>query len=123
MPEGYATVVGHGGRALSRGEAQRINIARALLKNAPILLLDEATSSLDPWSEARVQKALERLVEGRMVFSIAHRLSTLRNATRILVLDGGRAVGLSSHAELLASCETYRRLWFAQTHEEREVPA
>jgi ABC-type multidrug transport system fused ATPase/permease subunit len=116
MPDGYETVVGHGGRALSRGEAQRINIARAILKNAPILLLDEATSSLDPWSEARVQKALDRLVAGRMVLSVAHRLATLRNATRILVLDGGRAVGLSSHDELLETCETYRRLWFAQAH-------
>jgi ABC-type multidrug transport system fused ATPase/permease subunit len=114
MPEGYATVVGHGGRTLSRGEAQRINIARAVLKNAPILLLDEATSSLDSWSETRVQKALDRLVAGRMVLSVAHRLSTLRNAARILVLDGGRAVGLSSHEELLATCDTYRRLWFAQ---------
>jgi ABC-type multidrug transport system fused ATPase/permease subunit len=114
MPEGYATVVGHGGRTLSRGEAQRINIARAVLKNAPILLLDEATSSLDSWSETRVQKALDRLVAGRMVLSVAHRLSTLRNAARILVLDGGRAVGLSSHEELLATCETYKRLWFAQ---------
>ena len=116
MPDGYETIVGHGGRALSRGEAQRINIARALLKNAPILLLDEATSSLDSWSEARVQKALDRLAAGRMVLSVAHRLSTLRNATRILVLDGGRAAGLSSHRELLETCETYRRLWFAQTH-------
>lgn len=116
MPDGYETVVGHGGRALSRGEAQRINIARAILKNAPILLLDEATSSLDSWSESRVQKALDRLVAGRMVLSVAHRLSTLRNATRILVLDGGRAVGLSSHDELLETCETYRRLWFAQAH-------
>jgi len=115
MPEGYATVVGHGGRTLSRGEAQRINIARAVLKNAPILLLDEATSSLDSWSETRVQKALDRLVAGRMVLSVAHRLSTLRNAARILVLDGGRAVGLSSHQELLATCETYQRLWFAQS--------
>ena len=122
MPEGYDTVIGHGGRALSRGEAQRVNIARALLKNAPILLLDEATSSLDSWSEARVQRALDRLVAGRMVLSVAHRLSTLRNATRILVLDGGRAVGLSSHAELLSHCETYRRLWFAQPHV-AEVPA
>ena len=122
MPDGYATVVGHGGRTLSRGEAQRINIARAILKNAPILLLDEATSSLDSWSEARVQKALDRLAAGRMVLSVAHRLSTLRNATRILVLDGGRAVGLSSHADLLATCETYRRLWFAQTHSSEEVP-
>ena len=121
MPEGYATVVGHGGRALSRGEAQRINIARAILKNAPILLLDEATSSLDSWSEGRVQKALDRLVAGRMVLSVAHRLSTLRNAARILVLDGGRAVGLSSHQELLATCETYKRLWYAQTHVTAEV--
>ena len=120
MPDGYATVIGHGGRALSRGEAQRINIARAILKNAPILLLDEATSSLDTWSEARVQKALDRLVAGRMVLSVAHRLSTVRNATRILVLDGGRAAGLSSHAELLETCATYRRLWYAQAH---EVPA
>jgi ABC-type multidrug transport system fused ATPase/permease subunit len=121
MPEGYATVVGHGGRALSRGEAQRINIARAVLKNAPILLLDEATSSLDSWSETRVQKALDRLAAGRMVLSVAHRLSTLRNAARILVLDNGRAVGLSSHEELLATCETYRRLWFAQTRATAEV--
>jgi ABC-type multidrug transport system fused ATPase/permease subunit len=116
MPDGYETVVGHGGRALSRGEAQRINIARAVLKNAPILLLDEATSSLDSWSETRVQKALDRLVAGRMVLSVAHRLSTLRNAARILVLDGGRAAGLSTHEELLATCETYQRLWFAQAH-------
>lgn len=121
MPDGYDTIVGHGGRALSRGEAQRINIARAILKNAPILLLDEATSSLDPWSEARVQRALDRLAEGRMVLAVAHRLSTLRNATRILVLDGGRSVGLSTHAELLAQCDTYRRLWYAQAPE--EVPA
>jgi ABC-type multidrug transport system fused ATPase/permease subunit len=121
MPDGYETIVGHGGRPLSRGEAQRINIARAVLKNAPILLLDEATSSLDSWSEARVQRALDHLAQGRMVLSIAHRLSTLRNATRILVLDGGRAVGLSSHAELLESCDTYRRLWFSQAH--TEVPA
>ena len=123
LPEGYETIIGHGGRVLSRGEAQRVNIARAILKNAPILLLDEATSSLDLWSEARVQKALDRLVAGRMVLSVAHRLSTLRNATRILVLDGGRAVGLSSHAELLDRCDTYRRLWFAQEHASQEVPA
>jgi subfamily B ATP-binding cassette protein MsbA len=116
MPEGYQTLVGHGGRPLSRGEAQRVNIARALLKNAPILLLDEATSSLDSWSEARVQKALDRLVAGRLVFSIAHRLSTLRNATRILVLEEGRAVGVGTHRELLETCATYQRLWNAQSH-------
>jgi ABC-type multidrug transport system fused ATPase/permease subunit len=115
MPDGYRTVVGHGGRALSRGEAQRINIARAIVKDAPILLLDEASSSLDLWTEARVQKALDRLVVGRMVLSVAHRLSTVRNATRILVLENGRAAGLGPHDELLAHCETYRRLWTAQS--------
>jgi ABC-type multidrug transport system fused ATPase/permease subunit len=116
MPEQYQTVIGHGGRTLSRGEAQRVNIARAILKNAPILLLDEATSSLDSYSESRVQKALDRLVAGRLVLSVSHRLSTLRNATTILVLENGRVVGLGSQAQLLQSCPTYRRLWEAQAH-------
>jgi len=114
MPDGYQTVVGQGGRALSRGEAQRVNVARAILKNAPILLLDEATSSLDSYSEARVQRAVDRLAVGRLAISVAHRLSTLRNATRILVLEQGHAVGLGTHKELLANCLTYRRLWEAQ---------
>ena len=114
MPDGYETVVGQGGRALSRGEAQRVNVARAILKNAPILLLDEATSSLDSYSEARVQRAVDQLAVGRLAISVAHRLSTLRNATRILVLEQGRAVGLGTHQELLSNCLTYRRLWEAQ---------
>lgn len=114
MPAGYDTVVGQGGRSLSRGEAQRVNIARAILKNAPILLLDEATSSLDSYSEARVQRAVDRLVAGRMAISVAHRLSTLRNASRILVLEQGRVVGLGTHQHLLATCPTYVRLWEAQ---------
>jgi ABC-type multidrug transport system fused ATPase/permease subunit len=114
MPEGYQTLVGQGGRTLSRGEAQRVNVARAILKNVPILLLDEATSSLDSYSEARVQRAVDRLAVGRLCISVAHRLSTLRNATRILVLEQGRAVGLGTHKELLATCLTYRRLWEAQ---------
>jgi len=114
MPDGYETVVGQGGRTLSRGEAQRVNVARAILKNAPILLLDEATSSLDSYSEARVQRAVDQLAVGRLAISVAHRLSTLRNATRILVLEQGRAVGLGTHQELLADCATYRRLWEAQ---------
>ncbi|MBV9492975.1 MAG: ABC transporter ATP-binding protein, partial [Acidobacteria bacterium] len=118
MPEQYQTVIGHGGRALSRGEAQRVNIARAILKNAPILLLDEATSSLDSYSEARVQRALDRLMVGRLVLSVSHRLSTLRNATRILVIEDGRAVGLGTAAELLQTCPTYRRLAEAQSHGE-----
>ncbi|HEX6642032.1 MAG TPA: ABC transporter ATP-binding protein [Thermoanaerobaculia bacterium] len=116
MPEGYATRVGHGGRTLSRGEAQRVNIARAILKNAPILLLDEATSSLDSYAEARVQRALDRLVAGRLAISVAHRLSTLRNASRILVLENGVVVGLGTHAELLERSATYQRLWDAQAH-------
>jgi ABC-type multidrug transport system fused ATPase/permease subunit len=114
MPDGYETVVGQGGRALSRGEAQRVNVARAILKNAPILLLDEATSSIDSYSEARVQRAVDELAVGRLAISVAHRLSTLRNATRILVLEQGRAVGLGTHHELLENCPTYRRLWEAQ---------
>lgn len=114
MPAGYETVVGQGGRSLSRGEAQRVNIARAILKNAPILLLDEATSSLDSYSEARVQRAVDRLVTGRMAISVAHRLSTLRNASRILVLEQGRVMGLGTHQQLLATCPTYVRLWEAQ---------
>ena len=114
MPAGYDTVVGQGGRSLSRGEAQRVNIARAILKNAPILLLDEATSSLDSYSEARVQRAVDRLVSGRMAISVAHRLSTLRNASRILVLEQGRVVGLGTHQQLFATCPTYVRLWEAQ---------
>jgi len=108
-------VVGHGGRTVSRGEAQRINIARAILKNAEILLLDEATSSLDSYSEARVQRAIDRLARGRLVLSVAHRLSTLRHASRILVLEGGRPMGLGTIAELLAECPTFQRLWHAQS--------
>ncbi len=116
MPQGYATRVGHGGRTLSRGEAQRVNVARAILKNAPILLLDEATSSLDSYAEARVQRAIDRLVVGRLAISVAHRLSTLRNASRILVLENGVVVGLGTHAELLRESATYQRLWEAQAH-------
>jgi ABC-type multidrug transport system fused ATPase/permease subunit len=120
MPDGYETVVGHGARPLSRGEAQRVNIARAFLKNAPILLLDEATSSLDPYAEARVQRAVDRLVAGRLAISVAHRLATVRDASRILVVEGGRVVGQGRHAGLLAGCATYQRLWNAQAHLQHE---
>ena len=97
-----------------RGEAQRVNIARAVLKNAPILLLDEATSSLDSFSESKVQRAIDRLAAGRMTIAVAHRLSTLRPADRVLVLEDGRVAGLGPHSELLASTAVYRRLWEAQ---------
>lgn len=114
LPDGYQTVIGIGGRTLSTGQAQRLNIARALLKNAPLLLLDEATSSLDSLAESRVQRAIERLMQGRTSFIVAHRLSTLRNADRILVLDAGRCVGLAPHDELLRTCSLYRWMWETQ---------
>jgi subfamily B ATP-binding cassette protein MsbA len=121
LPLGYETPVGVGGRELSGGQRQRLNVARALLKSSPILLLDEATSSLDSIAEAEVQGAIERLMTGRTSFVIAHRLSTLRNATRLLVLDGGRCVGFDTHQRLLADCPLYRRLWETQRLEE-EAP-
>ncbi|MCI0433005.1 MAG: ABC transporter ATP-binding protein/permease [Gemmatimonadetes bacterium] len=114
LSDGYDTTLGSGARPLSTGQAQRINIARALLKNAPILLLDEATSSLDSLTEANVQRAIDRLMTGRTTFIVAHRLSTLRHATRILVLDAGRCVGLGDHAELLRTCALYRWMWETQ---------
>lgn len=102
LPQGYDTEVGERGTQLSGGQRQRISIARAVLKNAPILLLDEATASLDSQAEAHVQAALERLMAGRTVVVVAHRLSTVRNADRILVMEGGRIVEQGSHEELLA---------------------
>ncbi len=114
LPESYDTVIGIGGRGLSRGQAQRINVARAFVKNAPILLLDEATSSLDSVAEAHVQEAIDHLLESRTSFVIAHRLTTLRQVDRVLVLDGGRCVGFGRHDELLRDCALYRRLREAQ---------
>jgi ABC-type multidrug transport system fused ATPase/permease subunit len=117
MELGYETVVGTGAaaRGLSGGQKQRICVAAALLKNAPILFLDEATNSLDSVSEQKVQAGIERLMQGRTTFLIAHRFSTLRNADRIIVLDQGRMVGFDSHTRLLATCDTYRHLWVSQT--------
>jgi subfamily B ATP-binding cassette protein MsbA len=110
LPEGYETVVGDRGVRLSGGERQRLAIARALLRNPPILLLDEATSALDTESERLVQAALEQLMRDRTVLVIAHRLSTVQHAHRILVFDDGRIVQHGTHASLLADGGPYRRL-------------
>ena len=110
LPERYNTVIGERGLRLSGGERQRIAIARALLKNAPILILDEATSALDSESEALVQSALQNLMSGRTVFVIAHRLSTVRRADRIVVLESGMIADIGPHEQLVQKLGTYRRL-------------
>ena len=110
LPGGYDTVVGERGAELSGGQRQRLAIARAILRDPPILILDEATSSLDTASERRVQRALDRLSEGRTVFVIAHRLSTVQCARAIFVLDGGRIVEAGDHDQLMRAGGLYRRL-------------
>ncbi|HYY69856.1 MAG TPA: ATP-binding cassette domain-containing protein, partial [Terriglobales bacterium] len=114
LPEGYDSIIGERGLLLSGGERQRIAIARALLKNAPILILDEATSALDSEAEAVVQSALQNLMSGRTVFVIAHRLSTVRRADRIVVLENGEISDAGTHEDLLTRLGTYRRLYDLQ---------
>jgi subfamily B ATP-binding cassette protein MsbA len=114
LPGGYETVIGERGVRLSGGERQRIAIARALLKNAPILILDEATSALDSESESLVQSALQNLMIGRTVVVIAHRLSTVRRADRIVVLENGTTADIGPHEELMKKLGTYRRLYELQ---------
>ncbi len=114
LPAGYDTMIGERGVRLSGGERQRIAIARALLKNAPILILDEATSALDSESESLVQSALQNLMTGRTVFVIAHRLSTVRRADRIVVLENGTIADMGTHEELMQKLGTYRRLYDLQ---------
>lgn len=115
LPDGYDTVVGERGATLSGGEKQRLSIARAFLKNAPILILDEPTSALDAHTESYLLEALERLMAGRTTFIIAHRLSTIRNADRILVLDHGEIVEAGRHSELVARRGLYASLYRHQT--------
>jgi ATP-binding cassette subfamily B protein len=127
LPYGYETLVGERGHTLSGGERQRISIARAILHDPRILILDEATSSVDTETEYKIQEALDRLVAGRTVFAIAHRLSTLRRASRLFVVEDGRLTECGTHAELLAiPGGTYRKLHELQrqlTSEEGIRPA
>ena len=123
LPEGYDTIIGEKGFRLSGGERQRLAIARALLKNAPILILDEATSALDAESESLVQTALANLMTDRTTVVIAHRLSTVRRANRIAVLENGRITAIGSHDELLQISPTYQRLYHLQFMDAADIPA
>ena len=115
LPEGYQTVIGENGSTLSGGECQRLSIARALLKGAPVILLDEATSSLDVDNETEIQQAISGLIKGKTALVIAHRMRTVENADQIVVLDGGVVAESGSHRELIEKNGLYARLVKLQT--------
>ncbi|BDZ71316.1 hypothetical protein GCM10025861_18330 [Methanobacterium petrolearium] len=114
LPDGYNTMVGEGGSTLSGGEKQRISVARAILKDAPIILLDEATASLDPENESKIQAAIRKLVKSKTVVVVAHRLYSISDADQILVIKGGKIVEQGKHEELLENGGTYYRMWEEQ---------
>lgn len=115
FPDGYDTIIGSGGKSLSGGERQRLSIARAILTNPKILILDEATASVDTQTEKAIQKSLNFLIQGRTTLSIAHRLSTLRNADKLIVIDNGRIIEHGTHPELVQRRGTYFKLVELQT--------
>jgi ATP-binding cassette subfamily B protein len=121
MPDGYDSEVGERGKKLSVGEKQRVSIARAILHNPKILILDEATSSVDTETEKQIQAALTRLVKNRTTFAIAHRLSTLSNADRLIVLDHGEIKEMGTHEELLEKKGIYHKLVETQTEMTRRI--
>jgi len=108
LPDGYETVIGEGGASLSGGEKQRISIARAIMKDAPIIILDEATANVDPENEAELTKAIEELTKDKTIIMIAHRLKTVRHADQILVVSDGRIVQKGTHEELMDEEGIYR---------------
>ena len=122
LPRGYDTVLDEGGSNLSGGQRQRLAIARALLTNPRLMIFDEATSALDPESEAEIQKNITDISAGRTMIIVSHRLSMLRHADCILVLEQGRLVGSGSHEELYTQCPQYQTLWDKQ-HQVREGAA
>jgi ATP-binding cassette subfamily B protein len=117
LPNGLDTMLGENGHTLSGGERQRLSIARALLKDAPVVLLDESTASIDPETETKLQEAIERLTKGKTVLMIAHRLRSVVNCDRIVVLDKGEVAGNGTHKELMQNCDAYRKLYELQCEE------
>ena len=111
LPDGFDTVIGEGGLTLSGGERQRVSIARAIIKNSPIILLDEATASVDPDNEHEIQEAINALVENKTILVIAHKLSCVKNADQILVIDNGKLSQRGTHSELLETEGIYKNLW------------
>ena len=116
LPNGYETVIGEGGTSLSGGEKQRISIARAIMKDSPIIILDEATANVDPENEKEITQAIDALTREKTIFMIAHRLKTVRNADRILVLDRGKIVQQGRHEELMKQEGIYKR--FVESREQ-----